>query len=186
MTRHGQRFDGSIQQSRGTHIDAGGIMAPSHVSVVVANSIQAIMAARLLALVRDVGWQIQIAGGEVNECLQLVSCELGVGEPFEVDHQNFGQPPEIQFLHRLLMLLAGRAIPDKQAQNKVGLNNETNSTLTVWNRSLGYHIWGDILRRYNVLGRYFECVMSLMLAVLAQQWFRFRKEDCKEGYSANS
>jgi hypothetical protein len=79
---------------------------------------------------------------EVNECLQLVSCELSVGEPFQVDHQNFGQPPEIQFLHCLLMLLAAGAIPDKQAQNKVGLNNETNSTLSVWNHSLGH------LRRY--------------------------------------
>jgi hypothetical protein len=40
------------------------------------------------------------------------------------------------------MLLAAGAIPDKQAQNKVGLNNETNSTLSVWNHSLGH------LRRY--------------------------------------
>lgn len=98
-------------------------MAPSHVSIVVANSVQAIMAARLLALVRDVGRQVQIDGGEVDERLQLVPCELGVGEPFEVDHQNLGQPPQIQFLHRLLMLLAARAIPGKQAQDEVGLNN---------------------------------------------------------------
>jgi len=55
ITRNGQRFNSSVQHSRGTHIDAGGIMAPSHVSVVVANSIQAIMAAWLLALVSDVG-----------------------------------------------------------------------------------------------------------------------------------
>lgn len=119
-TQHRQRFNGA---GGGTHIDAGGVMAPSHVSIVVANSVQAIMAARLLALVRDVGRQVQIDGGEVDERLQLVPCELGVGEPFEVDHQNLGQPPQIQFLHRLLMLLAARAIPGKQAQDEVGLNN---------------------------------------------------------------
>ena len=100
------------EKSWETHIDAGGVMPSSHVSIVVANGIQAIMAAWLLALVGNVWWQIQISGGEVNECLELVSCELSVREPFEVDYEDFRQPPEIQFLHGLLMLLATRAVPD--------------------------------------------------------------------------
>jgi hypothetical protein len=36
------------------HIDTGGVMPPSHVSVVVADSIQAIMDVCLLALVEDI------------------------------------------------------------------------------------------------------------------------------------
>jgi hypothetical protein len=70
-------------------------MPPSHVSIVVANSIQAKMALWLLALVSDIWCQIQITGGKIYKCLEIVPCELSVGKPFEMDHQNFRQPPEI-------------------------------------------------------------------------------------------
>lgn len=49
--------------------------------------------------------------GEVHDAVELLSAELGVGEPLQVNDENLWQRPEVQLLGGQLVLLTHRTIP---------------------------------------------------------------------------
>lgn len=61
---------------------------------------------------------VRVPEGELHNAVKLLSGELGVGEPLEVDDENLWQRPEIQLLCGQLVLLTHRTVPEAHTRSR--------------------------------------------------------------------
>lgn len=77
-----------------TYMDKCSIVATSHASIMVTDSIKCVMV-RLTIPVANISCQVEIINREVNTCLQLVFQVPTVLKPLKMNDQNFRQSPKI-------------------------------------------------------------------------------------------
>ena len=86
-------------------------MSSSHPSVVIRHCDEVVDGLPVVG-VDDVGRHVEAAGGELDVGVELVPPVAVVAETLQAHHEQTGKGPQVELLRRLLVLLAARAVPE--------------------------------------------------------------------------